>query len=251
MTSHEFFLFLWCLSTSAPPHLSYSFSLGSNSAALASPVCMCLEVGRQKLNPVLLTPCVACGIRVFSISRVCMRLSDRQDEYCSKLASEWLITAARNRHVLPFLSCGISSLITLYWHQQEWSSYYWFVISTIGEYWYLPIYWIYLWLSLVSVLFRGVGLVGTISLFHPWQLYSFLFRWKADPCSWYLLTLSCPSDRRCWTVSVAFQHVSRERTSGWGCHYWAKGSEFCPKCEANKFVCVAGLPPSPLCQSLS
>lgn len=32
--------------------------------------------------------------------------------------------------------------------------------------------------------------------------------------------------------------VKREWTSGWGCHYWAKGSGFCPKCQANKFVCV-------------
>lgn len=64
----------------------------------------------------------------------------------------------------------------------------------------------------------GGGLLGTISFFQPWQIYLFLFRWKADPCSRYLLTLSCASDRRCWTVSIAFQHVSREETSGWGCH---------------------------------
>ena len=85
-------------------------------------LCVCLEVGRQKLNPILLSPWVTCGIRVFSMSRVCMNSSDRQDEYCSKLASKWLITLVRNRDVLPFLSCGTSSLIMLCWHQQEWSS---------------------------------------------------------------------------------------------------------------------------------
>lgn len=52
------FVFLPCLSTSS--QLYPSFSMNFNSAALPSPLCVCLEVGRQKFNPVLLTPWVAC-----------------------------------------------------------------------------------------------------------------------------------------------------------------------------------------------
>lgn len=86
---------------------------------------------------------------------------------------------------------------------------------------------------------QGGGLLETIYFFHPWQLYSFPFRWKANVCSWYILTLPCPSDRRCRTVSIAFQHVFREWASGWRRHYWAKGSGFAQSVKLiNLCVCV-------------
>lgn len=65
---------------------------------------------------------------------------------------------------------------------------------------------------------QGGGLLETVYFFHLWELYPFPFRWKADLCSWYILALPCPSDRRCWTVSIAFQCVLRGWTSGWRCH---------------------------------